>query len=329
MFFRTINFVPICIYLLFVCLSAGCGGGNNSDDMHANTEAGRLCENVVALYCDWYMNENMPIELNKRQEYKDKIIDTLENRTNMYYIADKLFDDNILNNVVRERHHAIEGRLENDNMQKKKRLFELQDNVYKNLQYTISSKENKDEVVVTVRFYPVDIKRAQESFNKYVLTEAKGKLSALYKDGMTCADLKDSIDEYENNNMNKIKEMREKCKIVRNKVEVIPEPIYNTSLELQQLINNYHDQFDKFIAIQDDAVLKTYENIGYSKTTAEYNIHFYKITSEGKNGEKNIDFKYEDKPFWKEMDNLLWRAGDSNSTLLPINVDQSYFSNSQ
>lgn len=324
------------IYISFLLsflllIVSGCGDGKISKENNSiDTGAGRYCEKVIALYCDWYMKENAPIDIAKRQAYIEEICDnnnamddkTLKLNPNLNF--DDLFSNEALDNLAISRHSAIKGRLENDNIGKRERIFELQDEVYKKFQYTISTRESKDEVVVTIKFNPIDAESAQKIFEEYMLSEAKVQLPDFFQDGITSAELKSKIDGYKNKTLGRINELRKKCVVNRGKVEVVPEDMYSMSLELQKLIDNYYDVNDRFIRIQDDAVVKAYEKLKYSSKIVEYSIRFNKRESKEKNGEKYINIYREDKCYWKEMDELLW-GGVKNGSLVPINVDSSYY----
>ncbi len=311
------------VIILFII--TGCGDKDiiNKNKSHADSNVGRYCEKVVVIYLECYMKGNIPVDVIKRQEYINELCRYVDESSSSKegVESDKLFKDEVLDNVYIDRHDAIKGRVGNDNMQKKINLFKLQDDAYKKFKYEITSKENKDEVVVTVKFYPIDREKAQETFEKAILNASKNKLGSLYEKDMGYQQIKAKIFEQKDNEIKKIKEL------VSARTDDMSQKNNNTSLDLQDLMNNRNIMYDNFIGIQDDAVVETFERLELSNIPVEYSIHFIKVYKDSSKKEY-IGIRCEDKEFWRDLDVLYWCDGEYNNTLLPVIVDYSYFGGS-
>lgn len=308
----------IFILCILITLCAGCG---SSDSNHS--KATDYCKRIVITYLDWYMKENIPVDISERKKIKNEIHSFATTLSESAEIdLDRMFEDSMLDTVIYARHKAIMGRLGNDNTIKKEKLFEMQDKMYKNLKYEISSKEDENGVMIKVKFYPVDKEKAQAMYDKHFAAEAKKIYSTLYTDGMDCIQLKARIDEQEANDMNKIKEIVDKASSGALDKEEVPENVYAISLELQKMMNEYGLLTDQFLAIQEDSVLAAYEKMGYSSNSEEFIFYFNKIKNKG---ETLIRLSNNNEEPWKILDRLFWGVDSSSESLLPVKVDSSYF----
>ena len=288
------------------------------------SESGDYCEELVTMYLDWYMREEIPVDVNEREKCKNELKSIIAASSCSEGInVDKIFDDSTLDAIINERHKAIMGRLGNDNTTKKERLFELQDNMYKKFKYEITSEENEDEVAVKVEFFPIDKEKAQAMYDNYFSTEAKKEYPKLFTDGMDCIQLKSCIDEQEANDTNKIKTLVNKVSDGAMGRDVVPDNVYEMSMELQKMMNDYGTMTDTFLAIQEDSVLAAYEQMELSSNPREYIFHFRKNNERGGAIPEN-QFNNK-KEIWKELDGIFWGIDSSSGNLLPVKVDSSYF----